>query len=71
LNSLLTGSLRADKETFVAEKTPTDSIEFLKTDHRKVEDLFDQFEKARTGSRKAELVEEICLPPAPLTTIKH
>lgn len=38
-----------------------DAIALLKADHRKVEDLFEQFEKARSSSRKRELAEEICL----------
>ena len=39
--------------------TYTDAIALLKADHRKVEDLFDKFEKARAGS-KQKLAEEIC-----------
>lgn len=38
-----------------------DAIAMLKADHRKVEDLFEQFEKARTGGRKQSLAEQICL----------
>ncbi|MDB5715969.1 MAG: hemerythrin [Sphingomonadales bacterium] len=45
----------------MASETPPDAIELLKADHRKVEDLFEDFEKARTGSRKAKLVDEICM----------
>lgn len=37
-----------------------DAVALLKADHRKVEDLFDKFEKAREPGRKKELVEEIC-----------
>ena len=37
-----------------------DAIALLKADHRKVEGLFEQFEKARTDSRKVALVKEIC-----------
>ncbi|MBW8785116.1 MAG: hemerythrin domain-containing protein [Novosphingobium sp.] len=36
----------------------TDAIALLKADHRKVEDLFDKFEKAR--SNKQKIAEEIC-----------
>jgi len=39
--------------------TFTDAIALLKADHRKVEDLFEKFEKARAGS-KQKLAEEIC-----------
>ena len=38
----------------------TDAISLLKADHRKVEDLFEKFEKARDSSRKEALVQEIC-----------
>ncbi|WP_429591805.1 hemerythrin domain-containing protein [Sphingomonas zeicaulis] len=44
----------ADKAEF------TDAIALLKADHRKVEDLFEAFEKARTDSTKQKLVSEIC-----------
>lgn len=37
-----------------------DAIALLKEDHRKVEGLFEQFEKARDDRRKEALVEEIC-----------
>jgi len=39
---------------------PQDAIALLKADHRKVEDLFEQFEKAKDSKRKAALVKEIC-----------
>ncbi|MDP2213953.1 hemerythrin domain-containing protein [Phenylobacterium sp.] len=37
-----------------------DAIKLLKDDHREVEDLFEQFEKATTKDRKAKIVEKIC-----------
>jgi hypothetical protein len=37
-----------------------DAIALLKADHRKVEDLFEQFEKARDKDRKERLVKQIC-----------
>jgi hypothetical protein len=37
-----------------------DAIALLKSDHRKVEDLFEKFEKARDADRKQELVKQIC-----------
>jgi hypothetical protein len=37
-----------------------DAIALLKEDHRKVEDLFEQFEKARGDGRKEKLALEIC-----------
>jgi hypothetical protein len=38
----------------------TDAIKLLKDDHREVEDLFEQFEKATSKDRKAKIVEKIC-----------
>lgn len=38
----------------------TDAIALLKADHRKVEDLFEQFEKARAANRKEEIAHQIC-----------
>lgn len=37
-----------------------DAIALLKEDHRKVEGLFERFEKARDDARKASIAEEIC-----------
>jgi hypothetical protein len=37
-----------------------DAVALLKADHRKVEGLFEQFEKARGGDRKKRLAQEIC-----------
>jgi hypothetical protein len=37
-----------------------DAIALLKADHRKVEGLFEEFEKARASNRKAALVRQIC-----------
>ena len=37
-----------------------DAVTLLKADHRKVEELFDKFEKARESDRKKDLVEQIC-----------
>ncbi len=41
------------------QSTFTDAIALLKADHRKVEELFEKFEKARSD-RKRALAEEIC-----------
>ena len=38
-----------------------DAIAMLKADHRKVEDLFEQFEKARSDDRKKKLADEVCM----------
>ena len=39
----------------------SDAIELLKQDHRTVEDLFAQFEKASGDGRKQTIAEQICL----------
>ena len=44
----------------MAEAKPKDAVALLKEDHRTVEDLFAQFEKARGEGRKQELATEIC-----------
>ena len=45
----------------MAEAKPKDAIALLKEDHRTVEELFAQFEKASGEGRKAKLAHEICL----------
>jgi len=40
--------------------TQQDAIALLKADHRKVEDLFEQYEKARSTDKKLALAKEIC-----------
>jgi hemerythrin superfamily protein len=37
-----------------------DALALLRTDHTKVQDLFSQFEKARSDDRKRTLAEQIC-----------
>lgn len=44
----------------MAESKPKDAVALLKEDHRTVEDLFAQFEKASGDSRKQALATEIC-----------
>jgi Hemerythrin HHE cation binding domain len=44
----------------MAKTQPTDAVALLKADHRKVEELFAQYEKARDTDRKRALAEEIC-----------
>lgn len=39
---------------------PRDAIALLKADHRKVESLFEDYEKASTPSKKQALAQEIC-----------
>ncbi|MFL6785456.1 MAG: hemerythrin domain-containing protein [Sphingomicrobium sp.] len=45
----------------MAETKSQDAIALLKADHRAVEELFEQFEKASGDGRKQKLAEEICL----------
>jgi hypothetical protein len=45
----------------MAKQEFTDAIALLKADHRKVEDLFEQFEKAGGASRKQAICHEICV----------
>ncbi|MFO1163279.1 MAG: hemerythrin domain-containing protein [Reyranellaceae bacterium] len=44
----------------MATASKSDAIGLLKADHRKVEDLFEKFQRARGEDRKASLVREIC-----------
>ncbi len=39
---------------------PKDAIAILRADHKVVSDLFDQFEKTRSDTRKAQIVARIC-----------
>jgi hypothetical protein len=41
-------------------KDTADAVAMLKADHRKVEDLFARFEKAKDSASKAKLAKEIC-----------
>ena len=42
------------------ERTELDALQLLSADHRKVEELFEQFEKAKGAAQKQELVLQIC-----------
>lgn len=44
----------------MAQAQTPDAVALLKADHRKVEELFEQFEKARSKDRKQALAQEIC-----------
>lgn len=44
----------------MATKQQPDAIALLKADHRKVEDLFEKFEAAKSADKKAQLAEQIC-----------
>ena len=52
------------KKTASRKKSPArprDALALLKADHKKVDELFKQFEKARSTKRKQDLASEICL----------
>jgi hypothetical protein len=53
----------------MAEKM--DAIALLKADHRKVEALFEKFEKAKGAAAKRKLVEEICTELSVHATIEE
>ena len=44
----------------MAESKAQDAVALLKADHREVEELFAQFEKAKGEGRKQELATKIC-----------
>lgn len=44
-----------------AARRPKDAIALLRADHAAVQDLFDQFEKARDDRRKLMLAQQICM----------
>ncbi len=44
----------------MTEAKSKDIVELLKQDHREVEQLFEQFEKAKGDGRKQKLAQEIC-----------
>jgi len=39
---------------------PRDAVALLRADHKKVSELFEEFEKARSTNRKKDLVAQIC-----------
>ena len=55
----------------MAMKKKIDAIAFLKADHRKVEGLFEKFEKAKDKTRRQALVQQICTELCVHTTIEE
>ena len=45
----------------MAQAEKMDAVAMLKADHRKVEDLFEKFEKATAAGQKQKLAEQICM----------
>lgn len=39
---------------------PKDALQLLRADHKEVQALFDQFEKARSDDKKSQLAQQIC-----------
>ena len=54
----------------MAEQTQ-DAVALLKADHRKVEELFAQYEKATGDGRKQKIAEEICMELTVHATIEE
>lgn len=50
---------------------PLDAVALLKADHRRVEDLFEAFESARSASRKKSLATQICVELTVHATIEE
>jgi hypothetical protein len=44
----------------MAENQPKDALQLLAQDHRKVEELFEKFEKASGAEQKQTIVQQIC-----------
>jgi len=55
----------------MAQAGKQDAIALLKQDHRTVEDLFEQFEKASGEGRKQKIAQEICLELSVHATIEE
>jgi len=55
----------------MARMSSRDAIALLKADHRKVEELFGQFERAKAKSRKKTLADQICLELSVHTKIEE
>ncbi|HEX6639412.1 MAG TPA: hemerythrin domain-containing protein [Steroidobacteraceae bacterium] len=64
------GRAKSARKTDTAMRSQ-DAIALLKADHREVEDLFAQFEKARDSARKQELANQICMALKMHTTIEE
>lgn len=50
----------ARRQSPTGKRSTQDAIALLKSDHRQVEDWFQQFQKARSDARKTELAGKIC-----------
>lgn len=63
--STSTSAKNAAKRSAISRKAAPaggkDAVALLKADHRAVEKLFDQYEKARSEDRKEQISQQICL----------
>ena len=55
-----TRTAESEKATASQKRGPRDALDLLRADHRQVEDLFSQFEKARSNDRKEQFAAQIC-----------
>src|SRR5215210_5971116 len=65
------GFPRTEQESPMPESTQQDAIALLKQDHRTVEELFAQFEKASGDGRKQAIAEQICMELSVHATIEE
>ena len=49
----------------------TDAVAVLKSDHRKVEELFARYEKTRAKGAKSKIARQICFDPSVHATIEE
>jgi hemerythrin superfamily protein len=61
----------AKRSTTRSTAQPKDAIAMLKADHKKVSDLFEQFEKTRAATSKKAIVSEICTELTVHTTLEE
>jgi hemerythrin superfamily protein len=59
------------RRTIMPSQNHFDAIALLKADHRKVEDLFAEFEAAKGAAKKQALVEKICTELSAHTVIEE
>ena len=64
-------SSKAARSVGARKNAPTDAIALLKGDHRQVEGWFEEFESARSDTRKKTLASNICQALAAHTTIEE
>lgn len=58
-----------ERHAMATRKPKQDAITLLKADHRKVEELFEKYEKAK--AKKADIAQQICLELTVHTTIEE